>query len=90
MKTGPPSGWRRVCIEDRIKAALKRAGRPLSFTELKHRRGVPARREAWTRAIRSALNNLLDGGEVRAFEGTMPGFRVKRRRVMLYELKPGA
>jgi hypothetical protein len=90
MKTGPPIGWRRVCIEDRIKAALKRAGRPLAFTELKERRGVRGCRAAWTRAVRSALDNLLDDGEVRAFEGTMPGFRVKRRRVMLYELKPGS
>jgi hypothetical protein len=83
----PPVGWRRPpVLEDRVLAALKRVGRPLSFSELRERRGLRVVRRGWNARIRRALANLLDGGEVRAFEGTMPGFRVKRRRVMLYEL----
>jgi hypothetical protein len=42
------------------------------------RRGLSA-------ALRSALANLDEGGEIRVVEGTMPGSRVKRR-VVLYEL----
>jgi hypothetical protein len=76
-------------LEERIKSALRRAGRPLSISELRHRSGVRIRR-GLSAALRSALANLLEGGEVRAFEGTMPGSWVGRRRVVLYELRPRA
>ena len=73
--------------EERIKSALRRAGRPCTITDIRHRLGGHLPPNA---ALRAALANLAEGGEVRAFEGTVPGFRVKRRRVMLYELEPGA
>jgi hypothetical protein len=73
-------------LEERVKKALRRAGRPCTISDIRHRLGsLPP-----NAALRSALANLAEGGEVRAFEGTVPGFRVKRRRVMLYELEPGA
>jgi hypothetical protein len=71
-------------LEERVKKGLRRAGRPLSFTELRHRSGVRIR-PGLTAALRSALANLDEGGEIRVVEGTMPGSRVKRR-VVLYEL----
>ena len=76
-------------LEERVKAALRRAGRPLSLSELRSRSGVRIRR-GLSADLRSALANLLEGGEVRAFEGTMPGSWVRRRRVVLYELRPRA
>ena len=74
-------------LEERIKQALRRAGRPCTITDIRHRLGGHLPPNA---ALRAALANLAEGGEVRAVEGTMPGFRVRRRRVMFYELEPGA
>jgi hypothetical protein len=76
-------------LEERVKKALRRAGRPLSLSELRCRSGVRIRR-GLSEALRSALANLLEGSEVHAFEGTMPGSWVRRRRVVLYELRPRA
>jgi hypothetical protein len=72
-------------LEERIKQALRQAGRPCTITDIRFRirGGRPP-----NATLRSALANLAEGGEVRAFEGTMPGVRVRRRRVMLYELEP--
>ena len=74
-------------LEGRLKSALRRAGCPCTITDIRHRLGGHLPPNA---ALRAALANLAEGGEVRAVEGTMPGFRVRRRRVMFYELEPGA
>jgi hypothetical protein len=78
-------------LEERIKRALRRAGRPCTITDLRHRVGLARPRTA---PIRAALARLLEGGEIRTTtdpRGTDPLGPVRPRRgVVLYELGSGA
>jgi hypothetical protein len=55
-------------LEERVKKALRRAGRPLSFTELRHRSGVRIR-PGLSAALRSALANLDEGARFASSRG---------------------
>jgi hypothetical protein len=72
-------------LEERIKRALRRAGRPCTITDLRHRLGS---RRLPNATLRAALARLLEGGEIRTT--TAPrGLDRPRRGIVLYELGPG-
>jgi hypothetical protein len=78
-------------LEERVKKALRRAGRPCTLTDLRFRirGGRPP-----SATLRAALANLLEGREIRTTSDpreTDPRDPVRPRRgVVLYELGPGA
>ena len=76
-------------LEERIKSALRRAGRPCTITDIRHRSGVRPK----SATLRAALANLLEGREIRTTSDpreTDPRDPVRPRRgVVLYELGPG-
>ena len=78
-------------LEERIKRALRRAGRPCTITDIRSRVGIARPRSA---PLRAALARLLEGGEIRTtadLPGTDPLGPVRPRRgLVLYELVPGA
>ena len=78
-------------LEERIKWALRRAGRPCTITDIRSRLGR-ARPPGAT--LRAALAKLLEGGEIRTTTDpreTDPRAPVQYRRgLVLYELGPGA
>jgi hypothetical protein len=78
-------------LEERIKRALRRAGRPCTLTDIRSRVGIARPRSA---PLRAALARLLEGGEIRTtadLPGTDPLGPVRPRRgVVFYELGPGA
>jgi hypothetical protein len=78
-------------LEERIKWAIRRAGRPCTITDIRYRIGTVRPRTA---PIRAALANLLEGGEIRTTtdsRGTDPLDPVRHRRgLVLYELEPEA
>jgi hypothetical protein len=75
-----------LVLEEQIKKALRRAGRPCTITDLRFRiRGV----RPSSAILRAALANLLEGGEIRTT--TEPrGLGRPRRGLVLYELGSGA
>ena len=78
-------------LEERIKQALRRAGRPCTITDIRSRLGTRRPKSA---PLRAALANLLEGGEIRTttvLRETDPGDPVRYRRgLVFYELGPGA
>ena len=78
-------------LEERIKRALRRAGRPCTLTDIRSRLGMTCPPGA---TLRAALAELLEGGEVRTTRDlpeTDPGDPVRYRRgLVFYELGPGA
>ena len=77
-------------LEERVKKALRRAGRPCTITDLRHRLGsYPP-----NATLRAALVQLLEGGEIRTttvLRETDPRGPVRPRRgLVFYELGPGA
>jgi hypothetical protein len=80
-----------LVLEERIKWALRRAGRPCTITDIRSRLGR-ARPPGAT--LRAALAKLLEGGEVRTtrdLRETDPRDPVRPRRgLVFYELGPGA
>ena len=78
-------------LEERIKWALRRAGRPCTLTDIRSRLGMTCPPGA---TLRAALAKLLGGGEVRTtrdLPATDPGDPVRYRRgLVFYELGPGA
>ena len=77
-------------LEERIKSALRRAGRPCTITDIRHRLG----RRPPNATLRAALANLLEGGEIRTtsdpWETDLRDPVRLRRGVVLYELGPRA
>ena len=77
-------------LEERIKWALRRAGRPCTITDIRHRLGS----RPPNATLRAALAKLLEGGEIRTttdLPETDPGDPVRYRRgLVFYELGPGA
>jgi hypothetical protein len=78
-------------LEERIKGALRRAGRPCTITDIRSRLGMSCPPGA---TLRAALAELLEGGAVRTTRDlpeTDPRDPVRYRHgLVLYELKPGA
>jgi hypothetical protein len=78
-------------LEERIKQALRQAGRPCTITDIRFR--IRGGRPPNT-TLRAALAGLLEGGEIRTtadLSGTDPLGPVRPRRgLVLYELVPGA
>ena len=78
-------------LEEQIKWALRRAGRPCTITDIRSRLGAVYPPSA---TLRAALANLLEGGEIRTttvLRETDPGDPVRYRRgLVFYELGPGA
>ena len=78
-------------LGERIKGALRRAGRPCTITDIRFR--IRGGRPPST-TLRAALARLLEGGEIRTtadLSGTDPLGPVRPRRgLVLYELVPGA
>ena len=78
-------------LEERIKSALRRAGRPCTITDIRSRLGTRRPKSA---PLRAALANLLEGGEIRTtivLRETDPRGPVRPRRgLVFYELGPGA
>ena len=78
-------------LEEQIKWALRRAGRPCTITDIRSRLGAVYPPSA---TLRAALAKLLEGGEVRTTRDlpeTDPGDPVRYRRgLVFYELGPGA
>ena len=78
-------------LEERVKKALRRAGRPCTLTDIRSRLGMTCPPGA---TLRAALAELLEGGEVRTtrdLPATDPGDPVRYRRgLVFYELGPGA
>ena len=73
-------------LGERIKWALRRAGRPCTITDIRCRLGADHPPSA---TLRAALAELLEGGEIRTTTGPR-GLDRPRRGIVLYELKPGA
>jgi hypothetical protein len=75
-------------LEERIKQALRRAGRPCTITDIRHRLGG----RTPNATLRAALAKLLEGGEIRTttdLPETDPRDPVRYRRgLVLYELGP--
>jgi hypothetical protein len=73
-------------LEERVKKAFRRAGRPCTITDIRHRSGVRPK----SATLRAALANLLEGGEIRTTtepRGIDPLDPVRYRRgLVLYEL----
>ena len=78
-------------LEEQIKWALRRAGRPCTITDIRSRLGTRRPKSA---PLRAALANLLEGGEIRTTsdprETDLRDPVRLRRGVVLYELGPGA
>jgi hypothetical protein len=78
-------------LEEQIKWALRRAGRPCTITDIRSRLGAVYPPSA---TLRAALANLLEGGEIRTTSDpreTDPRGPVRPRRgLVFYELGPGA
>jgi hypothetical protein len=77
-------------LEERIKSALRRAGRPCTITDIRRRIGAARPPNA---TLRAALAKLLEGGEVRTttdLRETDPRDPIRYRRgLVFYELGPG-
>ena len=73
-------------LEERVKKAFRRAGRPCTITDIRHRSGVRPK----SATLRAALANLLEGGEIRTTtepRGIDPLDPVRYRRgLVFYEL----
>ena len=86
-KGGRPKSPPQV-LEERVKKALRRAGRPCTITDIRHRLGS----RPPNAILRAALANLLEGGEIRTttdLRETDPREPVRLRRgLVLYELGP--
>jgi hypothetical protein len=78
-------------LEEQIKLALRRAGRPCTITDIRSRIGTVRPPSA---TLRAALARLLEGGEIRTttdLPETDPGDPVRYRRgLVFYELGPRA
>ena len=89
-KGGRPKSPPQV-LEERIKWALRRAGRPCTITDLRSRIGG---RRPPNATLRAALAELLEGGEIRTtteLRETDPRDPVRPRRgLAFYELGPRA
>ena len=73
-------------LGERIKGALRRAGRPCTITDIRSRLGAVYPPSA---TLRAALAELLEGGEIRTTTDPRGVVRPPRG-IVLYELKPGA
>ena len=73
-------------LGERIKWALRRAGRPCTITDIRFR--IRGGRPPIT-TLGAALAGLMEGGEIRTTTGPR-GLDRPRRGIVLYELKPGA
>jgi hypothetical protein len=73
-------------LGERIKGALRRAGRPCTITDIRSRLGAVYPPSA---TLRAALAELLEGGEVRTTTDPR-GVARPPRGIALYELGPGA